>query len=108
MPRNLQFNDRLQMDIVYVVAFDGKKHPFLGVVDVGTSYHVAAQLTSRKAHHVANVFLSHWVSPFGVPLEAIADDDLSFKGEFSDTCSALGIDCTLIPPEAHHHLGVAE
>ena len=40
LPRALQFNDRLSMDIVYADDYSGKMHQFLGIFDKATWYHL--------------------------------------------------------------------
>jgi len=49
-----------------------------------------------------------WLIPYGLPLEAIVDEDGAFLGEFADRLTGLGVLLRHIPPDQHHQLGEIE
>ena len=72
------------MDIFYVHDLSHQQHMIVGVVDVVTSYHVGRRIDSRDSGLVLRAFTSVWLTPFGLPLEVMADADGAFRGQFSD------------------------
>ena len=65
--------------IFYVHDLSHRQHLVLGGVDVATSYHVAQRLQNRDSHQVLQAFPSLWLTPFGIPLEVMADADRAFR-----------------------------
>ena len=91
LPRALQFNDRLSMDIVYSNDYTGKMHPFLGIFDKATWYHVVKRFPDRNSFTVFNTITSMWIDPFGIPLIIVCDQDGSLDGKVSDGLTLLGV-----------------
>ena len=104
-----RFNDRVQMDIIYVKDVAGHSHTFLSQLDEATTYHVLDYLHSRSEDEVTMVLVRGWFKFFGFPDEFILDAEGAMKGfEFEVLCAQAGVKVRFIPSDAHWQLGKAE
>ena len=108
IPKAIQFNDRLAIDIFYANTYAGICLMFLGIFDKATWYHVVTRLANRNSQTVFDALNVVWLQAFGVPLLIICDQDGSFDGKFSDSLSMLGIQRLAVPSTAHYELGDIE
>ena len=75
MPRLLDFNSCVGIDIFYIHDMEDKRHAFLTMVDWATTYQVVARLEHEAGPDVEKAFNTHWVSPFGPPTTVSLDLD---------------------------------
>ena len=55
-----------------------------------------------------DVLSTRWVDPYGVPDEAVMDDDTAFAGEIEVCITELGVFVFKVPPGGHEKLGKAD
>ena len=66
-PKLLQFNQVVAVDAFSAYDAFGKRHEFMSVVDVGTSYHVVFSLRGHHAEDMELNFCEAWSHVFGPP-----------------------------------------
>ena len=108
LPKVGQFNDRVSLDIVHVKDVVGLDHLVLGAIDRATWLDIHMRCESRDPDVVYAAFQGMWLIPYGLPLEALVDEDGCFQGEFLDNLQMLGVAVRYVPPGGHHQLGQRE
>ena len=90
-PRTFEFNKIVGCDIFYV-KMNGKKLPFLNVVDHGSNWQACCLVKPSEGGEPSNgvptaadtwrAFLSMWIRPHGDPEVVITDGGMEFKARF--------------------------
>ena len=88
--------ERLEMDIMGPFSETDNGNQYLLVIgDLFTKFCIAIPLPDTTAVTVAEAFVSHWISYFGVSFELHTDKASYFQGKvFTEVCNILGLDKT--------------
>ena len=107
LPR--RFNDRLDLDVLWLKDIRGKTHGYLSQVDDATCYHVLNYLHNRSEEEVMKLLINGWFAFFGPPDEMLLDSDGSFRGYRFETLQAqCAVKVRYAPADAHYQMGRAE
>ena len=102
------FNRKIHIDIKFVFDSRGRKYPCLSAVDLGTTYHMAVLLKTRRSDYVAGKFLRHWVQVFGVPEHITHDQGGEFELSFIQLLEEMAVPSTVTGAHAGWQLSVGE
>ena len=102
------FNRKIHIDIKFVFDSRGRKYPCLSAVDLGTRYHMAVLLKTRRSDYVAQKFLRHWVQVFGVPEHITHDQGGEFELSFIQLLEEMAVPSTVTGAHAGWQLSVGE
>ncbi|CAK0848557.1 unnamed protein product, partial [Prorocentrum cordatum] len=113
LPRVDEFNVLLAMDCFENVDSAGNNWEFLGIMCMGTNFHVVCLLEDThknpKASDARKFYELCWVSWAGQPEEAImVDRALSFLGEFADYLEQEGVRLDSAALASPWHIGKME
>ena len=108
LPRLLDFNSCVGIDLFYVHDINDKRHTFLSMVDWATTYHVVAKLDSETSEDVEKSFNSLWINPFGAPHTVSLDLDPKIQSGMSRLCDWHNIKVKDAAAQAHWQAGVTE
>ena len=108
LPRMLSFGEVVCADILYAHDCDDKKHVFLSMVDVGTTYQVVVKLKSTSGKEVEQAFNTCWLTPFGAPRSISLDLETGLQDGFSRLCSWHNVKIRNSATQAHFQSGVGE
>ena len=103
-----QFGEEIMGDMFYVVDVANVSYCLLGIICHGTRLHKVGYVADRNPETVFDVLRTIWLLPFGVPVEALFDQDGSFLGFFLEEMERLGVVVRYCPVDAHHQLGLIE
>ena len=103
------FNDRLDLDVLWLHDIRGTVHGYLSQVDDATCYHVLSYLPDRSEEEVIRILINGWFSYFGPPDEMLLDADGSFRGYRFETLQAqCAVKVRYAPADAHYQMGRVE
>ena len=108
LPRLLDFNSCVGIDLFYVHDINDKRHTFLSMVDWATTYHVVTKLDSETSEDVERAFNSSWINPFGAPYMVSLDLDPKIQSGMSRLCDWHNIKVKDAAAQAHWQAGVTE
>ncbi|CAE7806594.1 RE1, partial [Symbiodinium necroappetens] len=104
-----RFNDRLNMDVLWLKDISGRAHGYLSQVDEATSYHVLSYMRDRTEEETIRLLINGWFSFFGPPDELVLDSDGSFRGFRFETLQAqCAVKVRYAPADAHYQMGKVE
>jgi hypothetical protein len=111
-PKPYIFNDRVGIDVDYIMDYDGKTVMLLNIVDLGTGFQIQCPLRlghgTPKSIECLDAYMMYWVSWAGYPKMLVTDRGLNNRGVFRKELEAAGVDCTNIGLEAPYQLGKVE
>ncbi|CAE7540486.1 RE2 [Symbiodinium natans] len=108
LPRLLDFNSCVGVDIFYVHDTDDVKHAMLSMVDWATTYHVVARLGRETGEDVEKAFNTHWLSTFGPPSTVSLDLDGKVQAGLGRLCDWHSIKIKDVAAQGHWQAGVTE
>ena len=108
LPRMLSFGEIVCADILYAQDCDDKRHTFLSLVDVGTTYHIVVKLASTGGKEIERAFNTYWLTPFGAPNAISLDLETGLQDGFSRLCSWHNVKIRNSATQAHFQSGVGE
>ena len=108
LPRMLSFGEVVCADILYAHDCEDKRHTFLSLVDVGTTYHVVVKLRNTGGKEVEQAFNTYWLTPFGAPNAVSLDLETGLQDGFSRLCSWHNVKIRNSATQAHFQSGVGE
>ena len=108
LPRLLDFNSCVGVDIMYCHDCQDKRHAFLTITDWGTSYHVVVKLGSESGPDVERAFNSHWLSPFGPPTAVSIDLDGKVQAGMARLCDWHAIKIKNVAAQGKWQGGITE
>ena len=104
-----RFNDRLNLDVLWLKDIRGHVHGYLSQVDDATCYHVLNYISNRSEEEVMKLLVNGWFSFFGAPDEMLLDADGCFRGYRFETLQAqCSVKVRYAPADAHYQMGRAE
>ena len=106
--RPFGFNRKIHVDIKFVFDSRGAKYPALSVVDLGTVYHAACMLKTRRSDYVASKFLRLWIQPFGPPEHITHDQGGEFELVFTQLLEQMAVPSSVTGAHAGWQLSVGE
>ena len=108
LPRMLSFGEIVAADILYAHDCDDKRHTFLSLVDVGTTYQVVVKLANTGGKEIEKAFNTYWLTPFGAPNAVSLDLETGLQDGFSRLCSWHNVKIRNSATQAHFQSGVGE
>ena len=108
LPRLLDFNSCVGIDLFYVHDISDQRHTFLSMVDWATAYHVVAKMDKEASEDVERAFNSSWINPFGAPYMVSLDLDPKIQSGTSRLCDWHNIKVKDAAAQAHWQAGVTE
>ena len=102
------FNKRVHIDIKFVHDSRERKYAMLSVIDLGTVYHAACLLKTRRSDYVASKFHRLWVGPFGPPEHVTHDQGGEFELAFHELMESMAVPTTVTGSHAGWQLGIGE
>ena len=108
LPRMLSFGEVVCADILYAHDCEDKRHSFLSLVDVGTTYHVVIKLRNTGGKEIEQAFNTYWLTPFGAPNAISLDLETGLQDGFSRLCSWHNVKIRNSATQAHFQSGVGE
>ena len=108
LPRLLDFNSCVGIDLFYVHDINDKRHTLLSMVDWATTYHVVTKLDSETSEDVEKALNSSWINPFGAPYMVSLDLDPKIQSGMSRLCDWHNIKVKDAAAQAHWQAGVTE
>ena len=108
LPRMLSFGEIVCADILYAHDCEDKRHTFLSLVDVGTTYHVVVKLRNTGGKEIEQAFNTYWLAPFGAPNAISLDLETGLQDGFSRLCSWHNVKIRNSATQAHFQSGVGE
>ena len=75
LPRLLDFNSCVGVDIFYCHDAMDTRHAFLAIVDWATTYQVAVKLEAETGQDIEQAFNNYWLGVFGPPVTVSLDLD---------------------------------
>ena len=105
--RELQFNDCVGTDIVYLPLPNQKTRPTLNVIDWATKFQLMIPLKSKKPAMVREAY-RHWLRLFGPPKKIATDMGREFKTDFLNQAAEDGSYVDPAAVEAPHQRGITE
>ena len=108
LPRLLDFNSCVGVDIMYCHDYQDKRHAFLTMTDWGTSYHVVARLESESAADVEKAFNNYWLGPFGPPTSVSIDLDGKVQAGMARLCDWHGMKVKNVAAQGKWQGGITE
>ena len=107
LKEELEFGDKIAMDGVKWTNKQGQEFHFYHFIDYGTNFHTAVIAPNRA--EVQEKFVSGWMNWAGPPNEILLDSATEFLSQpFEEFLQTLGVQCQVIPPDAHWQLGRIE
>jgi transposase InsO family protein len=102
--------ERWAVDILGPLPLTNKKNTYLMVVgDYFTKWKDAIPIRNKKATIIAQKFINHIVSIFGVPMQLHSDQGQTFESDvFQEVCKILGIEKTRSTPYRPQSDGMIE
>ena len=104
-PRELDFNECLGIDVVYLPIPGGKSRPALNMIDWGTKFQLIVPLTSKKPEECREAY-RQWLRIFGAPKRMAIDLGKEFKGIFAQQAEQDGSYVDPAAVEAPHQRGI--
>ena len=108
LPRLLDFNSCVGVDIMYCHDYQDKRHAFLTMTDWGTSYHVVARLESESGADVERAFNNYWLGPFGPPTSVSIDLDGKVQAGMARLCDWHGMKVKNVAAQGKWQGGITE
>ena len=108
LPRMLDFNSCVGVDIFYCHDSDDMRHAFLTMVDWATTYQVAIRLETESGPNVEKMFNAHWLGPFGPPATVSLDLDGKVQAGLGRLCEWHNIKVQDVAAQAKWQGGVTE
>ena len=104
-----RFNDRLNLDVLWLKDISGRAHGYLSQVDEATCYHVLNYMRDRTEEETMRLLVNGWFAFFGPPDEMLLDSDGSFRGFRFETLQAqCAVRIRYAPADAHYQMGKVE
>ena len=111
-PKPYVFNDRVGIDVDYIMDYDGKTVMMMNIVDLGTGFEIQCPLRlghgTPKSIECLDAYMMYWISWAGYPKKLVTDRGLNNRGVFRKELEAAGVDCSNIGLEAPYQLGKVE
>ena len=108
LPRLLDFNSCVGIDIMYVHDSEDVRHAFLSMVDWATTYQVVARLERETGPDVEQAVNNFWIGPFGPPSTFSIDLDGKVQAGVARLCDWHGIKTKDVAAQAKWQGGVTE
>ena len=102
------FNDRVQMDVLWIRR-DGGKVAVLHIVDVATKFGAARVLPAETGPEIVQAFERAWIRPYYAPKRLQMDEGRGFcSQEVLTSLERHGVLVDVAPGEAHTRIGIVE
>ncbi|CAE6942423.1 RE2 [Symbiodinium sp. CCMP2592] len=108
LPRLLDFNSCVGIDLMYVHDANDVRHTFLTMVDWATTYQVVAKLDRETGPDVEKAFNNMWITPFGPPTAVSIDLDGKVQAGVARLCDWHNIKTRDVAAQAKWQGGVTE
>ena len=108
LPRLLDFNSCVGIDIMYCHDIQDVRHAFLTMTDWATSYHAVAKLEKETGPDVERAFNTHWLSPFGPPTSVSIDLDGKVQAGLARLCDWHNIGVKNVAAQGKWQGGITE
>ena len=108
MPRMQDFAETVGMDVIYAHDINDRKHTFLSILDMGTTYHVVAPLASTSAKEIEKAFNTFWITPYGPPSSIAVDLETGLQSGVARLCGWHNIRVKSAATQAHWQAGMVE
>ena len=105
--RELEFNDCVGTDVIYLPLPDQRTRPALNVIDWATKFQLMIPLKSKKPAAIREAY-RHWLRLFGPPKRIATDMGREFKTDFLHQATADGTYVDPAAVEAPHQRGITE
>ena len=103
------FNDRLQIDVLYIGLDNGRKAAVVHIVDVATRFGAARLLSNEQGPDITRALERAWFRPYGPPKQIQNDEARPFcSQEVTVFLETHGVSIDVAPGEAHTRLGIIE
>ena len=105
--RELDFNECVGVDVIFLPLPDGTTRPSLNIIDWGTKFQLMIPMDTKKPAATREAY-RHWLRLFGAPKKMAIDLGREFKGHFARCAETDG---TFVDPaavEAPHQRGITE
>ncbi|CAE7510826.1 GIP [Symbiodinium sp. CCMP2592] len=108
LPRLLDFNTCVGVDIFYCHDINDVRHAFLAIVDWATTYQVAVLLEAETGPDIERAFNDHWLGVFGPPTTVSLDLDGKVQAGLARLCDWHSIKVKDVAAQAKWQGGVTE
>ena len=105
--RELEFNDTVGTDVIYLPTPNQKTRPALNVIDWATKFQLVIPLKAKKPSMVREAY-RHWLRLFGPPKKIATDMGREFKTDFLQQATEDGTYVDPAAVEAPHQRGITE
>ena len=106
--RPFGFNRHVHIDIKFTYDVRGRKYCCMSILDLGTVFHQAAMLKTRRSDYCAKKFLMHWIQPYGCPERLTHDQGGEWELSFIQLLESLAIPSTVTGAHAGWQLAAGE
>ena len=106
-PREIQINEVVGADLIYLTTPDGTTRPALNLIDWHTHFHMVIPMTRKSPEAVRDAY-RHWLRFFGPPTTLALDLGREFEGSFALRAESDG---TFVDPsslESPYQRGITE
>ena len=108
MPKNTQFNEVLQADVMWLRR-GSQKYAVMSMVDSATRYTAAVLIRSEHTDNYIKALERAWIAHFGTPGSLLTDEGRGWLStQMDEWTSAHNIKHVVSPGEAHERLALVE
>ena len=105
--RELEFNDCVGTDVIYLPMHNQKSRPALNIIDWSTKFQLVIPLKAKKPAMVREAY-RHWLRLFGPPKKIATDMGREFKTDFLQQAAEDGSYVDPAAVEAPNQRGITE
>ena len=106
-PKELDFNDCVGVDVVYLPLPNGKTRPSLNIIDWSSKFQLVIPTDTKRPGQLREAY-RHWLRLFGPPKGLAIDMGKEFKGVFAQAAESDGTYVDPAAVEAPHQRGITE
>lgn len=106
-PRELDVNECLGVDVIYLPIPGNKTMPALNMIDWGSKFQLMVPMTSKKPSETRNAY-RQWLRIFGPPKRLAIDMGKEFRSDFLRQAEQDGTYVDPAAVEAPHQRGITE
>ena len=106
-PRELQVNEVVGIDVVWLPKHDGGTHPALNMIDWASHFQLMIPIANRKPASIREAY-RHWIRFFGAPARVALDLGREFRGCFADFAEGEGSILDPSSVESPYQRGITE
>ena len=108
MPKNTQFNEVLQADVMWLRR-GSQKYAVMSMVDSATRFTAAVLVNSEHTENYIKALERAWIAHYGAPGSLLTDEGRGWlSAQMDEWTSAHNINHIVAPGEAHERLALVE